>query len=146
MNNSLRSRLLYRLLPFAGVLLPGVLPGIAAPAPGGPTTKVDFAREVQPILKAHCYQCHGGDQKAGGLRLDTRVSGLQGGVSGPAIVPGKSEKSLLLQRILVLHDVQVLVQIEPLRDEPGMSARHWPRPIATATRKDSWLRKQNCRL
>jgi hypothetical protein len=65
---------------------------------------VDFNRQVRPILAEHCLQCHGVDQKKGGLRLDDRGAALQGGRSdGPAIVPGSPEKSALLRRI-TSHD------------------------------------------
>ncbi|HLK60651.1 MAG TPA: PSD1 and planctomycete cytochrome C domain-containing protein, partial [Chthonomonadaceae bacterium] len=61
---------------------------------------VDFARDVQPLLKAHCFQCHSGAQKQGGLSLDTRTLALKGGASGAAIMPGGSGKSLLVARLL----------------------------------------------
>jgi len=60
---------------------------------------VDFVRDVQPLLKAHCFQCHGGAQKQGGLNLDSRALLLKGGVSGPAITPGNSGGSLLVARL-----------------------------------------------
>src|SRR4051812_4237471 len=59
--------------------------------------KVDYARDVEPILSRSCFGCHGGQKTRGGLRLDDGKAALQGGDSGPAIVPGKSEKSLLVQ-------------------------------------------------
>src|SRR4051812_1021288 len=62
--------------------------------------KADYTRDVQPILKASCYQCHGQEQQASGLRLDTKAAAFKGGVSGGAVVPGKPEQSRLLQRIL----------------------------------------------
>jgi mono/diheme cytochrome c family protein len=60
---------------------------------------VDFARDVQPILTAKCGACHSGEKREGGLRLDTRADMLRGGVSGPAIIPGSSRRSLLIQRV-----------------------------------------------
>ncbi|MFN3653527.1 MAG: PSD1 and planctomycete cytochrome C domain-containing protein [Armatimonadota bacterium] len=74
----------------------------AAPKPSAAATKapVEFAREVQPILKASCIQCHGPEKALGGLRLDTRELALKGGVSGTSIVPGKGAKSLLVTRML----------------------------------------------
>ena len=61
---------------------------------------VEFTRDVQPLLKAHCFQCHGGTQAQGGLRLETRTQMLAGGTSGTVLVPGNGDKSLLLTRIL----------------------------------------------
>jgi hypothetical protein len=71
----------------------------SARAQQAPTPQVDFVRDVQPVLKAHCYQCHGGDQKQGGLRLDSRAFMLAGGASGAAIKPGAGAGSLLLARL-----------------------------------------------
>jgi hypothetical protein len=69
------------------------------PAPAKPA-KVDFVHDVQPVLKASCYPCHGPEQQMGGLRLDTKAAAFKGGVSGRSILPGKAKESLLLQRIL----------------------------------------------
>ena len=56
---------------------------------------------VLPILFTRCVVCHGGRTRKGGLDLRTRHAMLKGGKSGPAIVPGKPDKSLLIKRI---HD------------------------------------------
>ena len=81
------------LLVMVGRLLVGPL--IAAEPPG-PT----FESDIRPILKAHCWQCHG---EAGELKgeLDTRLARLlrAGGDSGPAIVAGDHAASLLFQRV-----------------------------------------------
>ena len=59
-----------------------------------------FDDKVQPILKRRCYECHGpeSDGKAG-LRVDSLRDLVVGGESGPAIVPGHPEKSLLIDVI-----------------------------------------------
>ena len=54
-----------------------------------------FENKVRPILANSCGSCHQ-DRAAGGLSISSRVSLLKGGDSGPAIVPGDPEKSLLL--------------------------------------------------
>ncbi len=56
-----------------------------------------FEIHVRPTLVAHCIQCHGESKQESGLRLTTIQELLQGGDSGPAIVPGKPEESLLLE-------------------------------------------------
>jgi cytochrome c553 len=60
---------------------------------------VDFVRDVQPILVASCVDCHQATKAKGGLRLDSRGAAMKGGVSGAAIVPGKSAESLLMVRV-----------------------------------------------
>jgi mono/diheme cytochrome c family protein len=61
--------------------------------------RVDYLRQVKPLLSARCYACHGALQTKGGLRADTAKSLAQGGDSGPAVVPGESGESLILERI-----------------------------------------------
>ncbi len=57
-----------------------------------------FESRIRPVLIEHCYDCHSrdSDEPGGGLRLDTRQATLKGGNSGPAIVAGRPESSLLL--------------------------------------------------
>ena len=58
-----------------------------------------FEKKIRPVLIKHCYECHSRDanKNNGGLFLDTAPDLLQGGDMGAAIVPGKPDKSLLLQ-------------------------------------------------
>ena len=56
--------------------------------------------EVRGILQARCVVCHGSGKASGGLDLRTMASRLKGGKSGPALVPGKPEESLLYKRIV----------------------------------------------
>jgi hypothetical protein len=64
--------------------------------------KVDFQREIRPILADKCFACHGRDaeHREGGLRLDEREAAVGGGDSGEkAIVPRQPEKSELVRRV-----------------------------------------------
>jgi serine/threonine-protein phosphatase 6 regulatory ankyrin repeat subunit B len=63
-------------------------------------TKVDFTRDVDPILRAQCHACHGSSQPKAGLRLDTRAAALRGGDSGAVILPGNSAQSKLILRLV----------------------------------------------
>lgn len=54
-----------------------------------------FEARVRPILATECFSCHT-DSQLGGLRLDSREAMLKGGKSGPAIVPGDADNSLLV--------------------------------------------------
>ncbi len=66
-----------------------------------PTTIAHVSEyEVRGILQARCVLCHGSGRKEGGLDLRTLASRLKGGKSGPALVAGKPDESLLLQRIV----------------------------------------------
>ena len=60
-----------------------------------------FETKIRPILSDNCYQCHShqADRVKGKLMLDSRDGLLLGGASGPAIVPGKPDDSLLIQAI-----------------------------------------------
>jgi hypothetical protein len=60
---------------------------------------VDYTRDVKPLLRQHCYVCHGGLKQKGGLRLDTGSAARRGGDSGPAVVGGDVSKSLLLHAL-----------------------------------------------
>lgn len=75
--------------------------------------KVDFfEKKVRPILAENCSICHSADTKpSGGLRVDDRNGLIQGGNTGPAIVPGQPEKSLLLKRV-TLPDAKRRMPIE----------------------------------
>ena len=65
--------------------------------------EVDFQRDLLPLLQQHCLDCHGPDAAESDLRLDNLTDALRGGDSGEAaIVPGQSDRSYLIAR--VLHD------------------------------------------
>src|SRR5262245_29373486 len=57
-----------------------------------------FETKIRPILATECFSCHT-DSQLGRLRLDSRETMLRGGKSGPAIVPGDPDKSLLLTAV-----------------------------------------------
>ena len=60
-----------------------------------------FETKIRPVLVQHCYECHSADSKKlkGGLRLDYRGGLLEGGDSGPSVIPGRVGKSLLIQAV-----------------------------------------------
>ena len=70
-----------------------------------PTSSADdikfFDTKIRPILSESCYQCHShsADKIKGGLMLDSRDAVLHGGNSGPIIVPGKPDDSILIQAL-----------------------------------------------
>ncbi|MCY2983804.1 MAG: PSD1 and planctomycete cytochrome C domain-containing protein [Planctomycetota bacterium] len=98
-------------------------------AGGEPT--IDFRRQIQPILSEHCNLCHGEDPgtRQGGLRLDVDADAYKGGESGsPAIQPGHSAKSLLIERILSSDKDSVMPPPnanKPLNEEQKKLFRQW---------------------
>src|SRR3954454_10491499 len=73
--------------------------GDATRGPADPAALEFFETSVRPVLVERCQGCHGPAKQKGGLRLDSRESILAGGSTGPAIVPGKPEASLLVDAI-----------------------------------------------
>lgn len=61
--------------------------------------KIVFGRDIKPIIERSCINCHGHGRTKGGLQLDTRETLLRGGDSGPAVVPGQSQQSLLIELV-----------------------------------------------
>ncbi|MES1213848.1 MAG: c-type cytochrome domain-containing protein, partial [Singulisphaera sp.] len=75
---------------------------------------VQFARDLAPVLIESCIRCHGGDNPAGQLRLETFAGLLQGGATGKAIEAGKPEDSLLLKRLRGMDGDQMPLEKPPL--------------------------------
>jgi hypothetical protein len=70
-------------------------------AADSPARTAFFESKIRPVLVKHCYECHSVEaaKSKGGLQLDTKDGIRAGGDSGPAVVPGDPEKSLLLTAI-----------------------------------------------
>lgn len=104
------AKLYWRILSgLLGGLLGGVL-AVEDPAevkPSEPEQIRFFENHVRPILFDHCLECHGDKKQWGGLRLDSREAALRGGDSGPAIVPGKPQESLLIRAIRHVDDLKM---------------------------------------
>ncbi len=76
-----------------------------------------FELKVRPVLAAHCWECHGPNKQKAGLRLDSRAAILKGGETGPALVAGKPESSLLVEAIGYEGSVQMPPQRKLATDE-----------------------------
>ncbi|HEX3745647.1 MAG TPA: PSD1 and planctomycete cytochrome C domain-containing protein [Bryobacteraceae bacterium] len=131
-------------------LLP-CFPLIAAAAddglPPAATSKVEYARDIAPLLAGHCYMCHGPQQQMSGLRLDLKADALKGGKSGAVLVPRNSAVSRLIRLVAgVSPDKKVMppagarltaAEIGLLRGwiDQGLE---WPdTPVVTAVAKPS---------
>jgi len=107
-----------------------------------------FEKRIRPVLIKHCYECHSAasPEPKGGLRLDSRDFARKGGESGPAIVPGNAEQSLLLEAIqhesfemppdTKLPD-QVIADFEKWIENGAPDPRDQP-PSAEAVAELSW--------
>jgi mono/diheme cytochrome c family protein len=97
----------------------------APAAEPGPAKYDRYFNQIKPLLQAKCIGCHGPDKQKGGLRLDSQVALLKGGDSGPAIVAGEPEKSLLIQAVRHAHkDVQMPPK-EKLKDDQLAALAAW---------------------
>lgn len=67
-----------------------------------------FKTDIQPILEASCISCHGRGRVKGGLKMETREQLLAGGHSGAAVVPGKSQESLLIELVSGLDPINIM--------------------------------------
>ncbi|MCZ6796047.1 MAG: PSD1 and planctomycete cytochrome C domain-containing protein [Planctomycetota bacterium] len=119
-------------------------------APAAHAGDVDFERDIRPILSRRCYRCHGSRKQESSLRLDRRATALQGGEHGALLVPGKSERSLLLRVVRgKVDDISRMprrakplaaAEIELLRRWIDQGAR-WPeeaRPGESRRKTDHW--------
>ena len=98
--------------------------------------KLTFERDIRPIFRAHCFDCHGAEKEVKG-KLDLRLVRfmLAGGESGPAIVTGDADASYLVERVrtgemppgnhrVPDHQIETLVQwikqgAQTVRPEPS---------------------------
>ncbi len=118
--------------------------------------KVDFAKDILPILQNRCYDCHGSEKQEASLRWDQKASAMKGGESGRAIIPGNSEESLLVIAVARLRDdLKMPKKGDPLTDgEVGLirawidQGAVWPDALAGATpqkQTNHWAFKQPLR-
>ena len=152
---------MYRLLLCQAVTLSLLSVTAFSAPPRSASDKVDFQRQVRPILSENCFLCHGpdGGTRMAGLRLDTNEGAFSKRSSGTTIVPGDPEASLFYQRITHQNEVLrmppvhskrelTVEQIDVLRRwiEAGASwDQHWSfetlqRPEPPQVDKASWIR------
>ena len=97
----------------------GVLPSPAE-------KKIDFARDIAPLLRERCQMCHGTEKQMSGLRLDNREAALAGGYSGSVIKLGNSAESRLIHLVSGLEEELVMPMIgERLTSEQVGLLRAW---------------------
>ncbi len=104
-----------------------------------------FAKTIQPIFAESCYKCHSheADKIKGDLLLDSSEATLTGGSSGPALVPGKPEESLLVTAIRYTDDdLQMPPKGEKLTDEQIAAITEWVRLGAPRPEQPSRLNRR----
>jgi hypothetical protein len=86
-----------------------------------------FESKIRPVLVERCYSCHSAQaaKLKGGLRLDSREAIRRGGDSGPAVVPGKPQESLLLQAISYADEQLRMPPKQKLPDPVVADFRRW---------------------
>ncbi len=84
-----------------------------------------FESQVRPILAGKCYKCHGEKKQSNGLRLDSREAALKGGDTGPALVVGKPDESLLVQAVAQTHAELKMPPSGKLPDASIAALRQW---------------------
>lgn len=86
-----------------------------------------FEKKIRPVLVERCYKCHSSEaaKPKGGLRLDLKAALLTGGDSGPAVVPGKPDESLLQKAISWSGVVSEMPPDSKLPDQILADFRQW---------------------
>src|SRR5256884_7678399 len=89
--------------------------------------KVDFAKQIQPILEQNCVKCHGPEKQKAKLRLDSKEAAMKGGKDGAIVVAGKAEKSEMYRRITLPKGDDDIMPNEgdPLTREQTDLIRDW---------------------
>ncbi|MDG1897544.1 MAG: PSD1 and planctomycete cytochrome C domain-containing protein [Fuerstiella sp.] len=96
--------------------------------------RLTFEEDVAPILKSHCFRCHGATKREAGLDLRRRFTLMTGGDSGPTISPGMPQKSLLVE---LINDGLMPPEEEPqLSQEQADVLRRWIASGAAIAGKD----------
>lgn len=85
-----------------------------------------FDQKVRPVLAQNCYKCHT-SEASGGLRVDSLKDLLAGGDSGPAIVPGQPDKSLLIAAIRQAGDLKMPPTGQKLSESEVSDIAEWIR-------------------
>src|SRR5687767_2891768 len=87
-----------------------LLAALTAPALALPGVKIDYERDIKPIVSDNCTQGHGADEnhRQGGLRLDIPAEALKEHEGVHAIVPGKPDESDLIARVVTTDKDEIM--------------------------------------
>ncbi|MGP0062713.1 MAG: PSD1 and planctomycete cytochrome C domain-containing protein [Isosphaeraceae bacterium] len=124
MLGDMRSSMAFLALVLLGLSARSGEPAREAGTFADPRALAEFENRVRPLLAARCVKCHGPEKQESNLRLDSRAAMMQGGDSGPAIVPGKAEESLLVKAIRHQGDIQMPPDSR-LKDDQVTTLTRW---------------------
>ncbi len=89
----------------AGVPMATDFAKLLPPAHQGP---VDFVRDIQPIFRQHCFDCHSADHEDGGVNLGIHQRAIQGGHDGPIFEVGNSANSRLIHLVAAVDSKLIM--------------------------------------
>lgn len=87
---------------------------------------ITFGRDVKPILREHCFECHGNGRSKGELNMDSRESLLRGSESGRVVELGRSQESMLIEMVSGPDpDIPPEDEGDPLSDDQVSVLTQW---------------------
>ncbi len=122
------ARQMFRLQILIFAILTALVAPLRATEPAVSAQGADFfEKNVRPILVEACYQCHSAkaEKLKGGLFLDSRAGVLKGGKTGPAIIPGKPNESLLIKAVRYADEDTQMPPKKPLSKAQVAALETW---------------------
>lgn len=98
---------------------------ISTVAAAAQSARVDYARQIQPILASHCLECHNETKRSGGLSLATYADALEGGRTGAVIRPGSAARSLVIHKLRGASDPRMPKDKPPLAEAQIALIQRW---------------------
>ena len=128
-----------RLLPFCVLIAVALLPFCALAAEPSHEAIEFFEKHIRPVLADKCYNCHSAkaEKIKGALLLDSRAATLKGGATGPAVVPGDLEKSLIIKAVRYKDEKVQMPPDEQLTDHQIADIEAWVRMGAPDPRNEA---------
>ncbi len=117
--------------PFPSLVVGSLALGCASLSGVARGAELDFYRDIYPFLKGNCISCHNKTTTKAGLNMETPELMIDGGDSGPAIIPGKSDESLLVEASV--HSASI--EMPPSKNKTG--ARNLTEPEIARLRQ--WI-------
>lgn len=115
---------------------------VAAMSMAARAEKVDFAKQIVPILADRCYKCHGVEKDKGGLRLNTKEAILKGGDDAKTFVASKPAESEIFKRVSLPADDEDIMppKGDPLTKDQQELIKQW---IAEGADFGAWTEDKN---